>query len=124
MDSNGTARQKRYNNSYKLLYSCGKENKEVDEMLKLTVEAGEYLMIGDDIKVVFAGGTSRHARVLVDAPKSLKVLRSNAIKVVEGGAQKEPVRKYKKERELSPEARAKINAILAEERKRIKMAEG
>ncbi|MCI8327864.1 MAG: carbon storage regulator [Lachnospiraceae bacterium] len=93
-------------------------------MLKLTVEAGEYLMIGEDIKVVFAGGTSRHARVLVDAPKSLKVLRSNAVKVMEGGTRKVPMRKYKKERELSQEARAKINAILAEERKRIKTIEG
>ena len=37
--------------------------------LKLTVRPGEYLLIGDDIKLVFAGGSSRNLRILVDAPK-------------------------------------------------------
>ena len=31
-------------------------------MLKLTVEVGESLLIGDDIKVVFTGGTSKYAK--------------------------------------------------------------
>ena len=87
-------------------------------MLKLTVEAGEYLMIGDDIKVVFTGGTSRYARVLVDAPRALNIVRSSKLEK-EGRIpdEKTPVR-FKKERELSPEAKAKINAILAQERKK------
>lgn len=87
-------------------------------MLKLTVEAGEYLMIGDDIKVVFTGGTSRYARVLIDAPKALNIARSSRLE--KEGIQtgdNTPVR-FKKERDLSPEARAQINAILAQERKR------
>lgn len=86
-------------------------------MLKLTIEAGEYLMIGEDIKVVFAGGTSRHARVLVDAPKSLPIVRSTALEKRGMRPEGEP-QSYKKERELSPEAKAQINAILARERKR------
>ena len=48
-------------------------------MLKLTIEAGEYVMIGNDIKVVFTGGTSHHARVLIDAPKTYKIVRSRAL---------------------------------------------
>lgn len=47
-------------------------------MLKLTVEVGEALLIGDDIKVVFTGGTSNYARVLVEAPKSLPIVRSSS----------------------------------------------
>ncbi len=84
-------------------------------MLKLTIEAGEYLMIGDDIKVVFTGGTSRHARVLVDAPKSLPIMRSAALEKRGISAEKHS---YRKEREISPEAKAQINAILAMERKK------
>lgn len=93
-------------------------------MLKLTVEVGEYLMIGDDIKVVFTGGTSRYARVLVDAPRSLSIVRSSTLE--KRGIRlddKTPVR-YKAERELSPEAKAKIYAILSEERKKAKKEQG
>ena len=39
-------------------------------MLKLTVKAGEYLLVGDDVKVVFTGGSSNNLHILVDAPKS------------------------------------------------------
>lgn len=87
-------------------------------MLKLTVEAGEYFMIGDDIKVVFTGGTSRYARVLVEAPRSLNIVRSSALEK-RGIAPKDggPVR-YKAEKRLSEEARLRIDAILAEERKK------
>ena len=42
-------------------------------MLKLTVKPGEYLLIGDEIKLVFAGGSSNNLRILVDAPKSMNV---------------------------------------------------
>ena len=38
-------------------------------MLRLTVSTEEYLMIGDNIKVVFLGGTKNHLRIMVDAPK-------------------------------------------------------
>lgn len=81
-------------------------------MLKLTVEAGEYLMIGDDIKVVFTGGTSRHARVLVDAPRAIPIVRSAALKG------KGEAKGYRREKEISQEAKAKIHAILSEELKK------
>ena len=40
-------------------------------MLRLTVSTEEYLMIGDNIKVVFLGGTKNHLRIMVDAPKEV-----------------------------------------------------
>lgn len=89
-------------------------------MLKLTVEVGESLLIGDDIKVVFTGGTSKYARVLVDAPRSLDIVRSSILE--KQGIRlddKTPIR-YQKEREISPEAKAMIHAILKEERRRAK----
>ena len=51
-------------------------------MLKLTVKPGEYLLIGDDIKLVFAGGSANNLRILVDAPKSMNVARSAADKTI------------------------------------------
>lgn len=48
-------------------------------MLRLTVSAEEYLMIGDDIKIVFLGGSKNHLRIMVDAPKEVDVVRSKVI---------------------------------------------
>lgn len=48
-------------------------------MLRLTVSPEEYLMIGDDIKIVFLGGTKNHLRIMVDAPREMNILRSNVI---------------------------------------------
>lgn len=48
-------------------------------MLRLTVSTEEYLMIGDDIKLVFLGGTGKHLRIMVDAPKDKNILRSSVL---------------------------------------------
>ena len=48
-------------------------------MLKLTVKAGEYLLVGDNIKVVFTGGSANNLHVLVDAPRSMNIVRSTAL---------------------------------------------
>lgn len=55
-------------------------------MLRLTVSTEEYLQIGDDVKIVFLGGSKNHLRVMVDAPKELNVVRS---KVIENNAKSE-----------------------------------
>ena len=55
-------------------------------MLRLTVSTEEYLQIGDDVKIVFLGGSKNHLRILVDAPKELNVVRS---KVIENNAKSE-----------------------------------
>lgn len=48
-------------------------------MLRLTVSTEEYLMIGDDIKIVFLGGSKNHTRVMLDIPKEVSVVRSKVI---------------------------------------------
>ena len=55
-------------------------------MLRLTVSTEEYLQIGDDVKIVFLGGSKIHFRIMVDAPKELNVVRS---KVIENNAKSE-----------------------------------
>lgn len=88
-------------------------------MLKLTIKPGEYLLIGNEIKLVFAGGSANNLRILVDAPKSLNIARSSALEK-SGVAQPGNTVRHYKERELSTDAQAKIKAILMEERRRIR----
>ena len=45
----------------------------------MSVAAEEYLMLGDDIKIVFLGGTGKHMRIMVDAPKEVSIVRSAAL---------------------------------------------
>lgn len=48
-------------------------------MLKLQVkEPGEYLMIGENVKIVFTGWSKNYLRIMVDAPKEVSVVRSKA----------------------------------------------
>ncbi|MBO5472772.1 MAG: carbon storage regulator [Lachnospiraceae bacterium] len=58
-------------------------------MLRLTVSTEEYLQIGEDVKIVFLGGSKNHLRIMVDAPKDLNVVRS---KVIENNAKSEEER--------------------------------
>jgi len=48
-------------------------------MLKLTVSTEEYLLIGEDIRLVFLGGTGKHLRIMVDAPKDKDIVRSTVL---------------------------------------------
>ena len=48
-------------------------------MLRLTVSTEEYLMLGDDIKIVFLGGTGKHLRIMIDAPQNVNIVRSSVI---------------------------------------------
>ncbi len=48
-------------------------------MLRLTMAQEEYLMIGDDVKIIFLGGTGKHARIMIDAPKEVNIVRSSVI---------------------------------------------
>ena len=83
-------------------------------MLKLTVKPGEYLLIGDDIKLVFAGGSSKNLRILVDAPKQYNIVRA-----AEPGNEV----KHYPDKGISAEAQEKIKSILMAERKRIRREE-
>jgi carbon storage regulator CsrA len=55
------------------------KNKEVIDMLRLTVSPEEYLMINDNIKIVFLGGTKNHLRIMIDAPKEVNIVRSTVL---------------------------------------------
>lgn len=46
-------------------------------MLKVGMAPGEYITIGDDIRIVFSGGTGHHIHLLVDAPQDKRILRSS-----------------------------------------------
>ena len=46
-------------------------------MLKLSLKQGQYVNIGDDIRVVYVGGSGNHAKLLIDAPRELNIARSN-----------------------------------------------
>jgi len=48
-------------------------------MLRLTMSQEEYLMIGDDVRIVFLGGGKNHLRIMVDAPKEVDIVRSKVI---------------------------------------------
>lgn len=87
-------------------------------MLKLTIKPGEYLLIGNEIKLVFAGGSANNMRILVDAPKSMNIVRSATLEKYM--AEHEPgnqVHHYK-DKELSTEAKEKIRAIIMEDRRK------
>ncbi len=87
-------------------------------MLKLSVKPGEYVLIGDDIKLVFAGGSSQNLRVLIDAPRAYNIVRSEALGRYGMAAEPGNEVKHYRDRELSPEAKEKIKAILMAERKK------
>lgn len=48
-------------------------------MLRLTVSPEEYLMINDNIKIVFLGGSKNNLRIMVDAPREVRIVRSAAL---------------------------------------------
>ena len=60
-------------------------------MLKLTLKPGEYIDIGENIKVIFSGGSANNIHLLVDAPREVNIVRSSVKK-----AAGEKVDEYKK----------------------------
>ena len=49
-------------------------------MLKLSLKPGEYIDIGENIRVVFSGGSANNIHLLVDAPREYNIVRSNSMK--------------------------------------------
>lgn len=78
-------------------------------MLKLTLKPGEYIDIGEDVRVVFSGGSANNIHLLVDAPKEVPIARSNA------GANREKAHYYK-EKGISAEAQREIASIIMREK--------
>lgn len=48
-------------------------------MLRMSVKNEEYLMIGDDIKIVFLGTGGGQTKIMIEAPKNVNIVRSRAI---------------------------------------------
>lgn len=48
-------------------------------MLRLSLSTEEYLMLGDDIIIVFLGGSNHHLRIMIDAPKEVNIVRSTVL---------------------------------------------
>lgn len=81
-------------------------------MLKLTLKPGEYINIGENIRVVFSGGSANNIHLLVEAPKELAIARSSAGKK---NLPKQP--SYYGEKGISKEAQREISAILMREKR-------
>ena len=60
-------------------------------MLKLTLRPGEFIDIGENIRVIFSGGSANNIHLLVDAPKEVNIARSSA------GKKKEQPEEQKKQ---------------------------
>lgn len=65
-------------------------------MLKLTLKPGEYIDIGDNIKVIFSGGSANNIHLLVDAPREVNIVRSSVKKLMNIRKKREYHRKHKK----------------------------
>lgn len=76
-------------------------------MLKLTLQPGEFITIGDDIKVIFSGGSANNIHILVDAPRELNIDRSNT----RANRANNPS-PYYKEKAISEKAQKEIAAII------------
>ncbi|MCM1252499.1 MAG: carbon storage regulator [Clostridium sp.] len=77
-------------------------------MLRLTVNTEEYLQIGEDIKIVFLGGSKNHTRIMLDLPKEVNVIRSKVIeKTVSDSDDKKNLPHYYAEPELPEKYRKK-----------------
>lgn len=81
-------------------------------MLRLTVSTEEYLMIGDNVKIVFLGGSKNHLRVMIDAPKDVDIVRSKVIEnKISDPEIKATLPKYYAEPELPQKYRKSKNII-------------
>lgn len=47
-------------------------------MLKLSLKPGEYITLGDNIKIVFSGGSANNIHLLMDATREINVARNSA----------------------------------------------
>lgn len=77
-------------------------------MLRMTVNTEEYLQIGDDIRIVFLGGSRNHTRVMLDIPKEVNVVRSRALEKRAGtDEERAKIARYHAEPELEEKYRKK-----------------
>lgn len=85
-------------------------------MLKLTLKPGEFITIGENVKVIFSGGSANNIHLLVDAPREISIARSSAAK--DAYNQKKPS-PYYKEQGISKEAQREIAQIIKREKAKL-----
>ena len=83
-------------------------------MVKLTLRPGEFIDIGDNVRV--SGGSANNIHLLVDAPKEVNIARSSVGKKKEQPEQS--ARTYYRKKGISEEAQREIVSILMREKKR------
>lgn len=89
-------------------------------MLKLTIKPGEFIDIGEDIRVVYSGGTEGNIHLLIDAPKELNIVRSKVLarKSVESDKKiSRFISTYYAEPSLSQETVSQIRRLIKEDMK-------
>ena len=79
----------------------------------MSVKNEEYLMIGDDIKIVFLGGGGGQTRIMIDAPKEVNIVRSRAIeKRIQDEELKAKMPKYYAEEEHPEKYKKKSKVVI------------
>ena len=88
-------------------------------MLKLTLKPGDYIDIGENIRVVFSGGSANNIHLLVDAPRDVNIARNKTeTNPARSSAERKSNRThYYKEQGISEQAQKEIAAILMRERR-------
>ena len=82
-------------------------------MLRMSVKNEEYLMIGDEVKIVFLGGGGGQTRIMIDAPKEVNIVRSKAIeKRIQDPELLAKMPKYYKEEEHPEKYKKKSKVII------------
>lgn len=76
-------------------------------MLKMTMSPQEYIQIGDDIRIIFTGGSKNNTHILIDAPREVDVVRS---KVLEQRIREDKRKEYYRDEDKSSIYRKKDNA--------------
>ena len=83
-------------------------------MLKLTLKPGEYISIGEHVKVIFSGGSANNIHLLIDAPREVAIARSSA----NSSEESKKSSPYYKEKAISKEAQREIVQIIKREKSR------
>ena len=82
-------------------------------MLRMSVKNEEYLMIGDQVKIVFLGGGGGQTRIMIDAPKEINIVRSKALeKRIQNPELLAKMPKYYKEEEHPEKYKRKSKMII------------
>ena len=87
-------------------------------MLKLTIKPGEFINIGDDVRVIYSGGSEGNIHLLIDAPRELNIVRSKVLARNSASDKKTSrfISPYYAEQGLSPETLNKIRRLIKEDK--------